>query len=701
MGVRGLSSFFTLNPDLSEWRDLHSTKLVVDGNNLIYMIYFTSNLECVYGGDYDGYATAIRNYFAVFKACNIELILVFDGGHDVSNRKLKTTQRRLQERLATAKAIAKTGAPNLKILPILAHEVFKDVVRELGIQVFQCSFEADEEIAAIANHYGCPVASQDSDFYIFNLVGGFIRLDSICTSPQIVTAENGENVNSLPCKWYHVDNLLCHFPGFDKSMLPLFATLMGNDFVNGVMFEGFFNSIKLPRLRSKKLKISKQHTKMVGLLYWLSTTSSDLALSHILQTLKAARRESTSKIILDTVARYEVCKSPFVDKLKDGAKMVLTDEAGSTFPEWFSELYFSGILNPYLINIAAVHQVFHLTQIDCFELESSYACSQPLRKALYGLVLSVNSKSKDLIPVEEFDREGRNITRRFVEPILSASGYGALPRLEEIPTLTDQRRKDLFFCIFGVQSIHDQCPESVHGLFAVICFWLKNSRLKVNENLFRSLLVSIVLLKLLLRTKLSSRKASEKLKFLRNGCTVRSREGIDEILPGVEEHLSQEIVHHASQKFSKFFTGPVHNHAKRFDYELVYLVSQLQTCLLFARFLNRLLLEPCKDVEFHKTLNGTFLYNLTKELDSRVNPDLFIAEYMGRGTVLETEFSLFYKKIRDLLPEDSFCAGAAAGGKKKRKKRSKKAETHGATEQQDDSFELLSNRFEELLKEEA
>ncbi|XP_075560077.1 single-strand DNA endonuclease protein asteroid [Dermacentor variabilis] len=697
MGVHGLSSFFTLNPDLSEWRNLHSTKLVVDGNNLIYMIYFTSNLECVYGGDYDGYATAIRNYFAVFKACGIELILVFDGGHDVSNRKLKTTQRRLQERLATAKAIAKTGAPNLKILPILAHEVFKDVVRELGIPVFQCSFEADEEIAAIANHYECPVASQDSDFYIFNLVGGFIRLDSISTTLQTVTVENGQSMNALSCRWYHVDNLLGHFPGFDKSMLPLFATLMGNDFVNGVMFEGFFNSIKLPRLRSKKLKISKQHTKMVGLLYWLSTTSSDLALSQIMQTLKTARREFTAKVILDTMSRYEVCTSPFVDKLKDGTKMVLTDAADSTFPEWFSELYFSGILNPYLINIAAVHKVFHLTQIDSFELESSYACSLPLRQVLYGLVLSVNSKSKDLASVEEFDREGRNITRRFVEPILSAAGYGELPRLEEIPTLTDQRRKDLFFRIFGVESIQDQCPESLHGLFTVICFWLKNSKLKVNENLFRSFLLGIVLLKLLPRTKLSSRKTSEKLKFLRNGCTVRSREGIGDILPGVEEQLSQDILCCVNKNFSKFFIRPTHNHAKRFDFELVYLVSQLQTCLLFARFLNRLLLEPCKNVEFHKTLNGTFLYNFTKELDNRVNPDLFIAEYLGRGTVLETEFSFFYKKIRGLLPEDSFSAGAAAGGKKKRKKR-EKAESCDVMEQQDDSG-LLSNRFEGLLKD--
>uniref|UniRef100_A0A1E1XRA6 Protein asteroid log 1 n=1 Tax=Amblyomma sculptum TaxID=1581419 RepID=A0A1E1XRA6_AMBSC len=694
MGVHGLSSFFTLNPDLSEWKNLHSTKLVIDGNNLIYMIYFTSNLECIYGGDYDGYATAIRNYFAAFKACNIEVILVFDGGHDVSNRKLKTTQRRLQERLATAKTIAKTGAPNLKILPILAHEVFKDVVRELGIQVLQCSFEADEEIAAIANYYECPVASQDSDFYIFNLVGGFVRLDSLSAVPHAVTMESGEKVNVLSCRWYHVDNLLCHFPGFDKSLLPLFATLMGNDFVNGQMFEGFFSRIKLPRLRSKKLKISKQHTKMVGLLYWLSTTTADLALPQILQTLKSTRRELAAKIVSETVARYEGFSSPFVDNLKNGTPMVLTDAADGTFPEWFSTLYFCGILNPYLINIAAVHKVFHLTQIDCFDLESSYSCSLSLRRALYGLVLSVNSASDKMPSVEEFDRDGRNIARCFVEPVLDAPGYGKLPKLEEITTLTLEKRKELFFCLFGVQNMPDQCPESLHGLIAVICFWLKNSRLKANENLLRSFLLGIVLMKLLPRTKLSSRKASEKLKFLKNGCTVRSREGIGDILVGVEEQLNQDILCRVNNNFSKFFIRPTHNYAKRFDSELVYLVSQLQTCLLFARFLNRLLLEPCKNVEFHKVLNGTFLYNLTKELDGRVNPDLFIAEYLGRGTVLDTGFALLYKKIHSFLPGDSFRPIQSAGGGKKKKK--KRADALNVTEEQDDSLVMLANRFEGL-----
>lgn len=684
MGVHGLSSFFTLNPDLSEWKNLHSTKLVIDGNNLIYMIYFISNLECIYGGDYDGYATAIRNYFAAFKACNIEVILVFDGGHDVSNRKLKTAQRRLQERLATAKTIAKTGAPNVKILPILAHEVFKDVVRELGIQVLQCSFEADEEIAAVANYYECPVASQDSDFYIFNLVGGFVRLDSLSATPQAVTMGDGEKVNILSCRWYHVDNLLCHFPGFDKSLLPLFATLMGNDFVNGQMFEGFFSRIKLPRLRSKKLKISKQHTKMVGLLYWLSTTSADLALSQILQTLKSTRRELTAKLVSETVTRYERFTSPFVDKFKNGTPMVLTDAADGTFPEWFSTLFFCGILSPYLLNIAAVHKVFHLTQIDCFDLESSYACSLSLRRALYGLVLSVNSGSDKMPSVEEFDRDGRNIARCFVEPVLDAPGYGKLPKLEEISTLTVEKRKELFFCLFGVENTPDQCPESLHGLFAVICFWLKNSRVKVNENLLRSFLLGIVLMKLLPRTKLSSRKVSEKLKFLKNGCTVRSCEGIGDILLGVEEQINQDILCRVNSNFSKFFTRPTHNYAKRFDPELVYLVSQLQTCLLFARFLNRLLLEPCKNVEFHKVLNGTFLYNFTKELDGRVNPDLFIAEYLGRGMVLDTEFALFYKKIHSLLPGDSFRPIHSAVGAKKKKKK-ERVGAFGVTEEQDDT----------------
>lgn len=694
MGVRGLSSFFSLNPDLSDWKNLRSTKLVVDGNNLIYMIYFTSNLECVYGGDYDGYATAIRNYFAAFKACDIEVILVFDGGHDVSNRKLKTAQHRLQERLATAKAIAKTGAPNLKILPILAHEVFKDVVRELGIPVLQCSFEADEEIAAIANYYECPVASQDSDFYIFNIKGGFVRLDSISTTPQTVMTEDGEKVNVLPCTWYHVDNLLCHFPGFDKSMLPLFATLMGNDFVNGHLFEAFFSRIQLPRFRSKKLKISKQHTKMVGLLYWLSSTDAESALSQIMQTLKAPRREHSAKVISETVARYEACTSPFVDKLKNGTAMVLSDGAGTTFPDWFSERFFDGILNPYLLNIAAVHKVFHLTQIDCFDLESSYACSLSLRRALYGLVLSVNSEDGEMASVEEFDREGRNITRRFIEPVSVAAGYGKLPRLEEIPTLTPEARKELFGCIFDAEVTQDQCPESLRGLFAVVCFWLKNSKVKVNENLLRSFLLGIVLLKLLPRTKLSSRKASEKLKFLRNGCTVRSREGIGDILVGVEDQLNQDILNHVNKSFSKFFIRPTHNHAKLFDSELVYMVSQLQTCLLFGRFLNKLLLEPCKNIEFHKVLNGTFLYNFTKELDGRPNPDLFIAEYLGRGTALEVEFSHFYKRIRGLLPDDCFRPRLLVGKKKKKKERT--AACNKQEEQQDDSVVELSNRFELL-----
>lgn len=693
MGVRGLSSFFGLNPDLSDWKNLRSTKLVVDGNNLIYMIYFTSNLECVYGGDYDGYATAIRNYFAAFKACDIEIILVFDGGHDISNRKLKTAQHRLQERLATAKAIAKTGAPNLKILPILAHEVFKDVVRELGIPVLQCSFEADEEIAAIANHYHCPVASQDSDFYIFNIEGGFVRLDSISTTPQTVLTEAGEKVNVLPCRWYHVDNLLCHFPGFEKSMLPLFATLMGNDFVNGHLFEAFFSRIKLPRLRSKKLKISKQHTKMVGLLYWLSSTDAESALAQIVQTLKAPKREHSAKIISDAVARYEACTSPFVDKLKNGTAMVLSGGTDITFPNWFSERFFCGILNPYLLNIAAVHKVFHLTQIDCFDLESSYACSLSLRRALYGLVLSVNAEDGEMASVEEFDREGRNITRRFVEPVSDASGYGKLPRLEEIPSLTPEARKELFGCIFDTKVTQDECPEPLHGLFAVICFWLKNSKLKVNENLLRSFLLGIVLLKLLPRTKLSSRKASEKLKFLNRGCTVRSREGIGDILVGVEEQLNQDILNHVSKSFSKFFIRPTHNHAKLFDSELVYMVSQLQTCLLFGRFLNKLLLEPCKNIEFHKVLNGTFLYNFTKELDGRANPDLFIAEYLGRGTALEVEFSLFYKRIRGLLPDDCFRPKLLVG--KKKKKKEKTAACH-KEEDDDDSVVVLSNRFEVL-----
>lgn len=49
--------------------------------------------------------------------------------------------------------------------------MFIQVLIQRGVPLVQCLFEADKEIACLAHQWKCPVLSNDSDFYIFDLPG--------------------------------------------------------------------------------------------------------------------------------------------------------------------------------------------------------------------------------------------------------------------------------------------------------------------------------------------------------------------------------------------------------------------------------------------------------------------------------------------------------------------------------------------------
>ncbi len=56
---------------------------------------------------------------------------------------------------------------------------------ELGIKFFKCCFEADSQIAALANKWDCPVVSIDSDFYILDIKKGLITLENFRVSDAV------------------------------------------------------------------------------------------------------------------------------------------------------------------------------------------------------------------------------------------------------------------------------------------------------------------------------------------------------------------------------------------------------------------------------------------------------------------------------------------------------------------------------------
>lgn len=58
----------------------------------------------------------------------------------------------------------------MSVLPLLTKVVFLSVLKDFSIEVIHCQYEADCDIAALARGLKCPVASNDSDFFVMDVL---------------------------------------------------------------------------------------------------------------------------------------------------------------------------------------------------------------------------------------------------------------------------------------------------------------------------------------------------------------------------------------------------------------------------------------------------------------------------------------------------------------------------------------------------
>lgn len=105
---------------------------------------------------------------------------------DPSDKKFPTLRQRLQSKIKEADSIAHGRGGS--VLPILTRDVFIQILIQSGIPVVQCPAEADSEIACLARHWNCPVLTNDSDFYIFDLPGMVSEKPFPCTLFRIQIA---------------------------------------------------------------------------------------------------------------------------------------------------------------------------------------------------------------------------------------------------------------------------------------------------------------------------------------------------------------------------------------------------------------------------------------------------------------------------------------------------------------------------------
>ncbi|XP_075213309.1 single-strand DNA endonuclease protein asteroid [Lycorma delicatula] len=300
MGVRGLTTYIANNHRkyLKKYK-LHNCYVIIDGNSLACQLFvkFTSKARCAFGGDYDKYVQYVRDFFLLLSKCDVKAIVLFDGGYEP--RKINTVISRMSDRIAALSHVTPGSQNSAIIFPLLMRVVFKQILKEMNIPFVQCDFEADQEIASLAYKYNCPVLSYDSDFYIFDV--SYIPIPTLEFEATPLNFELGQTSEKyyINCKIYKIDYFLNSFGGLDKSMLPLLASLLGNDYIKITVFKKFYSQLKIPKGKGNPLQ-----RKIARVIEWLRNETFESAVKKILGRMKRMKHRSVTHKIIEVVNAY-------------------------------------------------------------------------------------------------------------------------------------------------------------------------------------------------------------------------------------------------------------------------------------------------------------------------------------------------------------------------------------------------------------
>ena len=569
MGVRGLSTYLSHRETFFEDLELKNTRVIIDGDNLRFALYkWCPGLNHCFGGDYDKYYRYVQQFFSLLLSCGVTPIIVFDGGYDKSDQKLATVMHRLSEHTKNAMACNCVTQSKLQVFPIFGKEVFMEVLKDLSIEMRQCSYEADEVIAQVAMKENCPVISNDSDFYIFNVQ--FISLDSL-------ELDNLEQEKSIRCRVFNREKLLAYYGIYSLELLHLFASLMGNDYIPPQVFEKIFMNIKLPK---KTKDASERHRKIKGLLLYLSKERcAKQALNKLLGYFQENERLKLKQKVLNSVNIYNgsiTC---------DIVSPEFSSHESNPLPPWFVFEYHSAGLPNWLLSVVANRKYFLSTQMEQKDQPSVHECCLKIHQALVNILTSVDTNCD---AVKIFGRVKCSVS--LLDSLKPCPGLDDVS-LDDVRTASIEQRMDFLKKLLSPGLDFSNVPDHLKLYTLVLDYWCQNSIVSLAE-LHSVLLCHFALTQI--DTKTGAIRNSKKLAKL------------------AQEDVSEDKEYfEAASKVSQFFhiEESMKTSTRKFEIGVVHSLSKLQAIIFATTALNRLLGNVYSFPNISHIFNGTFIFN--------------------------------------------------------------------------------------------
>ncbi len=542
----------------------------------------------------------------------------------------------------------------------------------------------------------CPVLSNDSDFYVFDLNAGVIPIDSIdnsWTMRSVFDQISGDlKYKFIDCNLYQIDNLIEYFPGLQREILPLFSTLMGNDYVESHVFDNIFSVIpnvcSNTRNKSKGLHVGKRHSRMIKLLNWLRNRSVDETVQFLINFLKKNDRNKALDLLKLSLESYaegncdsDIFNIDFETQFDGNCVAILSSlmlKTNNSLPKWFNDEFQKSLLSTKFMNIIEMKCDFLSPRIEDFSLLSSYTCTLKLRKFIYGLLRT----NDELNPITVYDRVKTQFSSFQIEPYLKAPNNQILPNLHNLRDLNLNERKIL---LFDILSVNEELLENLKNLFLcsdpeitakhndiegavfliiVIKYWISNCQNEIWIEFIYSLLTNMIFC--------GHIGSYTKVKFI--------------LFPKLSIKETVEVL-------SEFISRPKHNCAKIFQPRIVHYFNEFQSCLQHIKYLYSLFDFPLGQPFYF--LSGTFIYNLTVELSSRKDPVLYLSEKFGRNSFTTNIFIKLLELVFDGLDQNKFVRCQEVSNRKSHKE-SQKLKNNKSKKNKSPT---LGNRFNALTLE--
>ncbi|XP_028395372.1 protein asteroid homolog 1-like [Dendronephthya gigantea] len=372
MGVQDLPKYVDTLPcgkhGVWEFDELRDTNLIVDGRGLCYYIHSSNRLDMKYGGQYQQLQDKVREFVAKLQSNNVVPYVVFDGIMTKDEKKFHTKLKRKQKCVKRMKAMwSSRSSTNDVVIPCLAQIAFVQVLQELDVKYAVADFEADCEIASLANELDAPVMAKDSDFYIFNIKCGYIPFPHYNFSCRNTTV-----------KKFKFQNFAKHL-GIDPGMLPLFASLIGNDYVSEDVLEQFMVYLQQPT--DKIPAIAKFLSKY-------KSNDASTVFEAVVKLIPSGLQEEFRDKLRLSVEEYQTKESNLIGYFKsnDLSCNIVTFNHHS-LPQWAVQLFRADSIAQSGFAFLCNLKVFLRPQCEDTSKPSAQACVQKLRWWYYYAML--------------------------------------------------------------------------------------------------------------------------------------------------------------------------------------------------------------------------------------------------------------------------------------------------------------------------